>query len=70
MLDDVRDALEKSGMRTAYYGRPPYQRNDFIGWVNKVKASKTWAAHIPQMIGQLKRGHGYMKMDWSGKQED
>ncbi|MCQ0092678.1 hypothetical protein FGD77_13510 [Roseovarius sp. M141] len=70
MPDDVRAALENSGMRKAYDARPPYQRNDYIGWITKVKAPETRAAHIQQMLDELKHGDVYMKMDWNGKQEE
>ncbi len=63
MPDDVRDALETSGMRKACDARPPYQRNDTNGWITKVKAPETRAAHIEQMLDELRRGNAYMKMD-------
>lgn len=29
----VKDALEAEGVMEAYRARPPYQRNDYLGWI-------------------------------------
>jgi hypothetical protein len=33
MPTDVRRALEQADLMRAYDARPPYQRNDYIGWI-------------------------------------
>ena len=40
MPDDVRDALSERGLRDAYDARPPYQRNDYLGWIDAETAPR------------------------------
>jgi hypothetical protein len=40
MPDFVRKALDERGLRDKYDARPPYQRNDYLLWINKVKGEK------------------------------
>ena len=35
MPEFVREALEARGLMEVYYERPPYQQNDYIGWINR-----------------------------------
>jgi hypothetical protein len=35
MPNFMRDALNERGLLDAYRARPPYQRNDYIGWVTR-----------------------------------
>ncbi len=37
MPDFVLEALEKSKFYDAYRQRPPYQQNDYIGWITRAK---------------------------------
>ncbi len=37
----VRRTLEERGMLTAYGARPPYQQNDYIGWITRAKRKET-----------------------------
>lgn len=60
----VREALEHSDLREAYNSRPPYQRNDYIGWINSAKLEATKQKRLSQMLDELKRGGVYMKMKW------
>ncbi|WP_407635091.1 YdeI/OmpD-associated family protein [Thiomicrospira cyclica] len=41
MSDFVRDALMESGLMDAYEARPPYQRNDYLLWINEAKRQST-----------------------------
>ena len=41
MPDFVRKALVERGLMDAYLNRPPYQRNDYIGWIIRAKQEKT-----------------------------
>lgn len=48
----------------AYLARPPYQRNDYLGWIARPKRETTRQAHLDQMLDELARGDVYMKMPW------
>jgi len=61
---DVSERLKSSRALTAYRKRPPYQRNDYIGWIVAAKTPETRAKRIHQMVDELKRGDVYMKMAW------
>ena len=60
----VEDALNESGLMEAYRGRPDYQRNDYLGWINRAKRPETKERRLLQMLSELERGDVYMKMDW------
>ncbi len=62
MPDDVVEALEAAGVRGDYDGRPAYQRNDYLGWIERAKRPETRQHRIAQMIDELRRGGVYMKM--------
>ncbi|WP_316355364.1 YdeI/OmpD-associated family protein [Devosia sp.] len=66
MPDFVRDALEERGLRARYDARPPYQRNDYLLWINKVKRDETRQKHLAQMLDELEAGNVYMGMRWNG----
>ncbi len=64
MPDFVREALESRGLAAAYDARPPYQRNDYLGWIARAKREGTVQKRLTQMLDELERGDVYMKMDW------
>jgi uncharacterized protein YdeI (YjbR/CyaY-like superfamily) len=64
MPDFVRDALLEHGLMEAYDSRPPYQRNDYLGWIARAKRSETKEKRLAQMLEELRDGTKYMKMDW------
>jgi uncharacterized protein YdeI (YjbR/CyaY-like superfamily) len=64
MRIDIRERLKSSGTRTAYNERPPYQRNDYLIWIDQAKKPETRERRIRQMIDELRRGDVYMKMAW------
>jgi uncharacterized protein YdeI (YjbR/CyaY-like superfamily) len=66
MPDFVREALEERGLRAQYNARPPYQRNDYLLWINKVKRDDTKLKHLAQMLDELEAGGVYMGMKWTG----
>lgn len=66
MPDFVRAALEECGLMAAYAARPPYQRNDYLLWINKAKREETRRKHLAQMLEELDTGGVYMKMRWNG----
>lgn len=65
MPDDVRDRLAVDGLTDAYRARPPYQQNDYIGWIERAMRLKTRQKRIDQMIAELKDGRLYMGMKHS-----
>jgi uncharacterized protein YdeI (YjbR/CyaY-like superfamily) len=60
----VRAALNERGLMDAYRARPPYQRNDYLGWINRAKREETRQRRLGQMLAELTRGDRYMKMIW------
>lgn len=66
MPETVRDALAEAGLTKAYDARPPFQRNDYLGWIAEAKQDATKRKRIDQMIDELKRGDVYMNMVWNG----
>jgi uncharacterized protein YdeI (YjbR/CyaY-like superfamily) len=58
----VLDALEEHGLLAAYKSRPPYQQNDYLGWINRAKRPETKEKRLHQMLDELARGDVYMKM--------
>ncbi len=64
MPDSVREALTERGMMEAYEARPPYQRNDYLGWIARAKRDDTRRRRLAQMLDELEAGGVYMKMAW------
>lgn len=62
MPEDVLNALEHENLFEAYGSRPPYQQNDYIGWISDAKREETRQKRIVQMLDELRRGDRYMKM--------
>jgi uncharacterized protein YdeI (YjbR/CyaY-like superfamily) len=65
MPDDVARRLRETGLRAAYDARPPYQRNDYLGWIGRAKRPDTREKRLCQMLDELEGGQLYMKMAWS-----
>ncbi|MET0437930.1 MAG: YdeI/OmpD-associated family protein [Devosia sp.] len=61
----VRIALEERGLREQYDARPPYQRNDYLMWINNAKQEATKQKRLGQMLQELEDGFVYMRMDWN-----
>ena len=64
MPDFVREALVASGLMGRYLERPPYQQNDYIGWILQAKRDETRRRRLRQMLDELTQGGVYMKMPW------
>lgn len=62
----VKDALEREGLMEAYRARPPYQRNDYVGWIARAKREETRQRRLAQMLDELEAGDRYMKMEYRG----
>lgn len=69
MPTDVKERLERSRLTDAYAERPPYQRNDYLGWIARAKRDDTREKRIAQMLEELEGGAAYMGMPWKGKSE-
>jgi hypothetical protein len=67
MPEIVRKALLEKGVMDAYRARPPYQRNDYIGWILRAKLKPTQEKRLAQMLDELARGDRYMKMIYQTK---
>jgi len=66
MPDYILKELKKAKLLDAYSERPPYQQNDYIGWITGAKREETREKRLDQMLDELKRGGVYMKMKWNG----
>jgi uncharacterized protein YdeI (YjbR/CyaY-like superfamily) len=63
----VRDALVEHDLMEAYRQRPPYQQNDYIGWITRAKRPETRQKRLAQMLRELEDGDKYMKMAYHAK---
>ena len=63
MPKDIAAALKSSGLRADYNARPAYQRNDYIGWINRAKKPETRIKRLEQMLTELAQGGIYMGME-------
>lgn len=68
MPDDVKQALQQEELTAQYEVRPPYQRNDYIGWITRAKRPETRQKRLYQMLQELRTGDAYMGMPYSAKQ--
>jgi len=68
MPDDVAQALNEENVMDAYSKRPPYQQNDYIGWIIRAKTYETREKRIHQMLEELHSKDRYMKMPYRAKQ--
>jgi PhnB protein len=67
MLDYVAVALDKSGLWERYHARPPYQQNDYIGWITQAKREETRHSRLAQTLDELRCGTEYMGMRYNAK---
>jgi len=67
MPDGVREALAAEDLMDAYQARPPYQRNDYLGWISRAKREATRAKRLRQMLDELAEGRTYMGMPWRAR---
>lgn len=63
----VKNALNDRDLNEAYKSRPPYQRNDYIGWIMGAKLPATREKRLAQMLDELANGDRYMKMAYRAK---
>lgn len=67
MPDFIREALDQNNLMDAYRSRPPYQQNDYIGWITRAKLEATKQKRLNQMLDELRDGRVYMNMAWKSK---
>jgi len=67
MPQDIEKRLIKENLMDAYRSRPPYQQNDYLGWILKAKRPETREERISQMIEELRSGDKYMGMSYRAK---
>lgn len=63
----IQQALVEFELMDAYRSRPPYQQNDYIGWITRAKKDETREKRLKQMLEELRRGNVYMKMTYKPK---
>ncbi len=54
----VRQALAERNLTQAYHARPPYQQNDYIGWITRAKLEKTQLKRLHVMLDELAARQG------------
>nr|WP_319564481.1 YdeI/OmpD-associated family protein [uncultured Rhodoferax sp.] len=67
MPEAIRAAMAEKNLTAAYEVRPPYQRNDYIGWITRAKLPATQHKRLAQMLAELAAGNAYMKMPYRAK---
>lgn len=67
MPDDIRNVLFERNLMDAYLERPPYQQNDYLGWIDRAKREETRQKRLAQMLDELRLGDVYMNMVWNPK---
>ena len=63
----VREALIEGGLMGLFRERPPYQQNDYVGWIAGAKREETKRKRLGQMLGELRQGGVYMRMAYRPK---
>lgn len=64
MPANLRKTLVSNRLMSKYKMRPPYQQNDYTGWVKRTKLPATKKKRLDPMIAELKKGNVYMNMKW------
>lgn len=64
MPEFVKEALIEGDLNARYAARPPYQRNDYLWWINSAKREETKQRRLSSMLAELRAETGYMGMDW------
>ena len=60
----VERALLGGALMAAYRARPPYQQNDYVGWITRAKLDGTRRKRLAQMLAELRAGDRYMTRAW------
>jgi uncharacterized protein YdhG (YjbR/CyaY superfamily) len=67
MPDFMAAALDKTDLWESYRARPPYQQNDYIGWITRGRQEETRQKRLVQMLEELQAGDAYMGMAYNAK---
>lgn len=67
MPDDIREALISEQLTEQYEARPPYQQNDYVGWIVRAKRPATREKRLNQMLDELRAADSYMGMAYKAK---
>ncbi|MPM13088.1 hypothetical protein SDC9_59443 [bioreactor metagenome] len=67
MPDFMAAALDKTNLWESYRARPPYQQNDYIGWITRGRQEETRQKRLVQMLEELQAGDAYMGMAYNAK---
>lgn len=63
----VREVLVRRNLMDAYGARPPYQQNDYVGWITRAKRPQTREKRLAQMLDELAGGDRYMNMPYRAR---
>lgn len=66
----VMQALLQRKLVSAYRERPPYQQNDYIGWILQARREDTREQRLAQMLDELAAGGLYMRMEHAPSRRD
>lgn len=67
MPEFVWQALVEAKLADKYLLRPPYQQNDYIGWIVRGKREDTRQKRLQQMLDELAAGEKYMGMNYHAR---
>jgi uncharacterized Zn finger protein len=67
MPEYVREKLTNSALMEVYEQRPPYQQNDYVGWISRAKLPVTREERLSQMLHELRAGDLYMGMKYHAR---
>lgn len=70
MPDFILKSLEDRDLVALYKSRPPYQQNDYIGWITRAKREETRLKRLNQMLAELEEGRYYMGMAYRARITD
>lgn len=59
---DVDAAIDAAGVRKDFELRPPFQQNDYVGWITRAVTDATRTKRLRQMLDELAAGGVYMGM--------
>jgi hypothetical protein len=58
--DDLKKALDDNELWERYHARPPYQQNNYVGWIVGSKRVGVRAKRLAQLVSELQAGGQYM----------
>ncbi|NMC28265.1 MAG: YdeI/OmpD-associated family protein [Syntrophomonadaceae bacterium] len=67
MPEFVWQALVEANLVDKYRRRPPYQQNDYIGWIVRGNREETRQKRLQQMLCELAAGEKYMSMEYHAR---